>query len=338
MTNYAIIRTGCMIVLFLICYLILSSQGAEHLQALARLSKENLAVLNVSDEFLSCSKCGEFFTSDSIMDHADHIIQITPEADIEDNGNNEEEEESPVQKKRKLMVNIVNEFDRDIGDLSQEDAVNMETGSTTDSVDDPSFEPQSENVEEAKDDEEYVVDDDELASSPSNKDEEEEPRSENESTSTKTTNDEEDGTSFVRAAEDPEPEAEPDLSDVHYYYFCLDCEEESSSAYIAPDDSMPNNPKFPVSMDIAKHMTARNHQNFVPIRKKLSINVQNLSFNPNYHKTVIKRWKNLVKDGEITEVSYSNPRVCRKCNIAMDDAVDMFKHIRDAHIKTLQTN
>ena len=153
-----------------------------------------------------------------------------------------------------------------------------------------------------------------------------------------TTVDEEDGTSFVRAAEDPEPEADPDLSDVHYYYFCLDCEEESSSAYIAPDDSMPNKPKFPVSMDIAKHMTARNHQNFVPIRKKLSINVQNLSFNPNYHKTVIKRWKNLVKDGEIAEVAYSHPRVCRKCNIAMNDAVDMFKHIRDVHIKPLGTN
>ena len=316
---------------------ILSSQGAEHLQALARLSKENLAVLNVSDEFLSCSKCGEFFTSDSIMDHADHIIQITPEADIEDNGDNDEEEESPVQKKRKLMVNIVNQFDRDIGDFSREDAVNMETGSTTDSVEDPSFEPQTENVEEAEDDEEYVVDDDELASSPSNKGEEEEPRSENESTSTKAPNGEE-GTSFVRAAEDPKPEVDPDMSDVQYYYFCLDCEEESSSAYTATNDGIPNNPKFPVSMDIAKHMTARNHQNFVPIRKKLSINVQNVSFNPNYHKTVIKRWKNLVKDGEITEVSYSYPRVCRKCNIAMDDAVDMFKHIRDAHIKTLETN
>ena len=268
------------------------------------------------------------------MDHADHIIQITPEPDIEDDGDKDAEGESPVHKKRKLMLNIVNEYDVDIGDLA-EDVVNMETGSNADSVEDPSFEPQSENAEEAEDDEEFVVDDDELASSPSEKeDKEEEPRLE---TTNQNVTLKDDDNCFVRDADSPKPPADPESSDVQYYYFCLDCEEESSSGYMAQNDSIPNNPKFPVSIDIARHMTAKNHQNFVPIKKKLSINVQNLSFNPNYHKTVIKRWKNLVKAGDITEVSYANPRVCRKCNIVMDDAVDMFKHIRDVHIKTLET-
>merc|ERR1719312_1471920 len=129
------------------------------------------------------------------MDHADHIIQISPEPDIEDDGVYDAEEESPVHKKRKLMLNIVNEYDADMGDFSLEDSVNMETGSNTDSVEDPSFEPQSENAEEAEDDEEFVVDDDELASSPSEKeDNEEEPRLE---TTNQSVTDEDDGTDFV---------------------------------------------------------------------------------------------------------------------------------------------
>ena len=268
------------------------------------------------------------------MDHADHIIQVTQEADIEDDGNSDGEELSPAHKKRRLMSDIESDHGHDV-DLLLDDSVNIENGSKADGVEDPNFEPQSENVEEAEDDEEFVVDDDELASNPSEK-EEESSSAGNDSTSTKVTSDDENGNGMVADAENQNPESE--LSDVEYYYFCLDCEEESSSAYRVPEDLLPNNPKFPLSMDIAKHISAKNHQNFVPIRKKFSINVQNLSFNPNYHKTVIKRWKNLVKGGEITEVAYTQPRVCRKCNIAMDDAVDMFKHIRDVHIKPLGTN
>ena len=317
----------------LFCNIYLCLQGTEHLQALARLSKANLSVLSSKDT-LFCSKCGEFFNTDTMMDHADHIIQVTQdEADVEEEG------QSPVRKKRKLMMSIVNEHDGDLGDFSQEDAVNMETGSMTDSVEDPSFEPQSDNVDEVDDEDEYVVDDDEVATS---EEEKEAPRSENSSSSNVLNDNEEDDANGIenvaenlRISETPDPESE---SDAQYYYFCLDCEELASSSFIPQSDLFPNFPKFPVTMDIAKHMTAKNHQNFVPIRKKFSINVQNLSFNPNYHKTVIKRWKNLVKAGEITEVAYTQPRVCRKCNIAVDDAVDMFKHIRDVHIKNLETN
>ena len=295
-----------------------------------------MTVVNTSEEFLFCSKCGQFFTSESIMDHADHIIQVTQEADIEDDGNSDGEGQSPAHKKRRLMSDIESEHDGDIGAEHIGDAVSNGTGSKA-GVEDPNFEPQSENVEEAEDDEEFIVDDDEFASNPSEKEEKEPPRSENDSSSTKVTDDD-NGNCMVSDAENQNLESDPDLSDVEYYYFCLDCEEESSSGFRVPEDLVPNNPKFPLSMDIAKHISDKNHQNFVPIRKKFSINIQNLSFNPNYHKTVIKRWKNLVKDGEIAEVAYSHPRVCRKCNIAMNDAVDMFKHIRDVHIKPLGTN
>jgi len=271
------------------------------------------------------------------MDHADHIIQVTQEADIEDDGNSDGKGESPAHKKRRLMSDIESEHDGYIGAVHIEDAVNIGTGSKAGCVEDPNFEPQSENAEEAEDDEEFVVDDDEFASSPSEKEEKEPSSSENDSSSTKVTDDD-NGNCMVSDAENQNPESDPVLSDVQYYYFCLDCEEESSSGYGAPENLLHNNPKFPLSMDIAKHISAKNHQNFVPIRKKFSINVQNLSFNLNYHKTVIKRWKNLVKDGEIAEVAYSHPRVCKKCNIAMNDSVDMFKHIRDVHIKPLGTN
>ena len=40
----------------------------------------------------------------------------------------------------------------------------------------------------------------------------------------------------------------------------------------------------------------------------------------------------MVKDGDITELSYDKPRHCGKCKAVMSDAIDMIKHIRDSHI------
>ena len=303
-------------------------QGPEHLQALARLSKDNLVVLNSSDEYLSCSKCGMFFNSDNIMDHADHIIEISKEVENEEE-ESDGEKQSPDQKKRKLVMNIVNEYDEDLVDISQEEPENIETGGIADSVDDPNFVPkEAEEVE--KDEEQYVLDDDEFISSEK---QEGELSSENGSSSSREPRDKADDSNCLISLAEKE-DSDKDLSDEQYYYFCLDCEKESSSCYSSSNELLKNNPKFPLSMDIAKHMRTKNHQNFVPIRKRLSINVQNLSFNSAYHKTIIKRWKKLVRDEEISDVTYSQPRICRKCNIPMNDAIDMFKHIRDVHMKT----
>ena len=80
-------------------------------------------------------------------------------------------------------------------------------------------------------------------------------------------------------------------------------------------------------------MVKMNHQNFVPIKNKLNISVQNLSFSKDYHKIILKKWKTLVKDGDITEVDYEQDKTCGKCGLMFGDAVDMFKHIKDMHTK-----
>lgn len=40
-----------------------------------------------------------------------------------------------------------------------------------------------------------------------------------------------------------------------------------------------------------------------------------------------------MKDGDITEVKYKEPRKCGKCEAVLEDAIDMFKHIKDVHIE-----
>ena len=89
-------------------------------------------------------------------------------------------------------------------------------------------------------------------------------------------------------------------------------------------------------MDIADHMVKTNHQNFVPIVNKLNVRVPNISFSSETHKTVIKKWKQLVKDGDITQVEYDTPRQCQKCGLSCSDAIEMFKHIKDDHVKKLK--
>ena len=85
-------------------------------------------------------------------------------------------------------------------------------------------------------------------------------------------------------------------------------------------------------MDLAKHVESRGHTNFTPITGSCHVRVQNLSFSSEHHKTIIKKWKRLIKDGDITEVTYDSPRSCGKCRAVLSDSIDMLKHIRDNHI------
>ena len=111
-----------------------------------------------------------------------------------------------------------------------------------------------------------------------------------------------------------------------YLYFCLDCEKQYS------DNFKTNNPRVPLSIDLAGHIEATNHTNFVPINDKTKVQIKDISFMPKFNKLIIKKWKRLVKEGDIKEVKYSTPRTCKKCNSVFEDAIDMFKHIKDIHV------
>merc|ERR1711915_568141 len=112
----------------------------------------------------------------------------------------------------------------------------------------------------------------------------------------------------------------------------MGCEEESYGHM--NNCSHLDHPRTPISINLSNHIKIKNHQNYVPINDRTSVRLRNISFHPDLNKLIIKRWKRLVKDGDITEVKYSIPRNCTKCGIALEDSIDMFKHIKDVHVKT----
>ena len=124
-------------------------------------------------------------------------------------------------------------------------------------------------------------------------------------------------------AENPtEPEDIPD-----YVYFCLDCEAESGNS----EEELKS--RFPLSIDLAGHINATSHQNFSPIKETVKVKLNNLSYTSEHNATIIKKWRRLVKDGDITSIKYSPPRKCKKCDMVFEDSVDMFKHIKSSHIE-----
>ena len=121
---------------------------------------------------------------------------------------------------------------------------------------------------------------------------------------------------------------ENENEETQYFYFCLDCEKQHCDC----GSSSFNNPRFPLSINISKHIEETNHMNFVPIDDKANVKMSNISFSPEYNKVVIKKWKRMVLAGDIKEVRYSTPRKCKKCSLIFVDAIDMFKHIKDIHV------
>ena len=121
---------------------------------------------------------------------------------------------------------------------------------------------------------------------------------------------------------------ENENEETQYFYFCLDCEKQHCDC----GSSSFNNPRFPLSINISKHIEETNHMNFVPIDDKANVKMSNISFSPHYNKVVRKKWRRMVLDGDIKEVQYSTPRKCKKCSLSFVDAIDMFKHIKDIHI------
>ena len=128
------------------------------------------------------------------------------------------------------------------------------------------------------------------------------------------------------------PEASYEESkSIRYFYFCLDCEKRFNNSEF-------NNPRVPISINLSRHIEETNHTNFAPIDHRVKIRVKNISFNPHFNKLIIKKWKRLVKDGAIKLVKYSPPKICNKCNLVFEDAIDMFKHIKDFHVYKKKIN
>ena len=120
-----------------------------------------------------------------------------------------------------------------------------------------------------------------------------------------------------------------DVSSTDYFYYCLDCEA------LHNDPNEPLKTRFPITIDMAGHIASTNHQNFAPIKTTVGVRMSNVSLKVEHNKTVIKKWRRLVKDGDIPAVRYSMPRKCKKCDEVLEDSVDMFKHIKEVHIDPL---
>merc|ERR1712192_93196 len=111
----------------------------------------------------------------------------------------------------------------------------------------------------------------------------------------------------------------------HYYYFCLNCEEEKPGS------------KFPITLDIASHIMEKGHTDFRPIiPDRGHISFENIPFSPNLNKKVSKEWQRLVFNADSEELKtfkYSSARSCLKCDQKFRDSADMFIHIRNAHVR-----
>ena len=116
-------------------------------------------------------------------------------------------------------------------------------------------------------------------------------------------------------------------ADTDYFYFCMDCEDEENNV----DDELKT--RFPLSIDLAGHINTTSHQNFAPIKDKMNIKLKNVSFSSEHNAIVIKNWRRLVKDGDITSFKYSPAKKCSKCESVFEDSLDMFKHIKSSHME-----
>ena len=64
----------------------------------------------------------------------------------------------------------------------------------------------------------------------------------------------------------------------HFYYFCLNCEDEQPGS------------KFPITLDIASHIMEKGHADFQPISDAIPdrghVFVENITYSPNLNKKV----------------------------------------------------
>ena len=125
----------------------------------------------------------------------------------------------------------------------------------------------------------------------------------------------------------PEKE-QKEIIDVNYRYFCLECEENLSEN----NKNLPlkDRIKVPLDIDIGEHMTTTGHTRFEPIIIDTNVRMKDITVNPEYSKLVMKQWKKMLKNRDI---EYSHSLHCPKCKRVITDAVDMFKHIKDMHLK-----
>jgi hypothetical protein len=136
---------------------------------------------------------------------------------------------------------------------------------------------------------------------------------------------------FKNAAKKIKVEDDEVIDIEQFYYFCLDCESLNPGC------------RIPVTMDLASHILQKKHSNFQPIIDEFpdmletgALSIENISYNPIWHKKVVKEWKRLVSNtgaSEVEQYKYQTPRKCLKCSEQFSHSVEMFLHIREKHIK-----
>jgi len=120
-------------------------------------------------------------------------------------------------------------------------------------------------------------------------------------------------------------------NDVEYFYFCLDCEKHTAKK----NCSHLKHSRVPIGMDITKHLGETGHENFEPIRnfvlpikQNKMLRVKNVSYSQKWGDRVRKCYKKLILSAVIEDDRYEAPRNCLRCSVEINNATDMFLHLK----------
>merc|ERR1719234_870186 len=133
-------------------------------------------------------------------------------------------------------------------------------------------------------------------------------------------------------------EEEGDRDDKDYRFLCLDCEGEKGCKGAACMHT--NHPRIPLEYDLSAHIVSTGHVDIRPLPQNCIIQpVMDVAYSAKLGAEVRKQWKELVLAGSHVPSQFTGVRRCKwfRCRQPFEDAVEAFKHIRDAHLKPLQT-
>lgn len=133
-------------------------------------------------------------------------------------------------------------------------------------------------------------------------------------------------------------EEEGEKEEKDYRFLCLDCEGERGCKGAACLHT--THPRIPLEFDLSAHIVSTGHVDIRPLPQHFSIQpVMDVAYSLRLGAEVRKQWKELVLAGSHVPSQFTGVRRCKwaKCRQPFEDAVEAFKHIRDTHLKPLQT-
>jgi len=146
----------------------------------------------------------------------------------------------------------------------------------------------------------------------------------------------------LKSGLDPEcinlEEEEREREDKDYRFLCLDCEGERGCKGAACLHT--THPRIPLEYDLSAHIVSTGHVDIRPLPQQISIQpLMDVAYSLRLGAEVRKQWKELVLAGSHVPSQFTGVRRCKwaKCRQPFEDAVEAFKHIRDTHLKPLQT-